>query len=152
MAGGVGSVAVQLARTAGAYVIGTGRTGDRQAVLDFGANEFLDLTDDGWADTDKVDVVFDVIGGDIGARSTDLVHKGGTLVTIAGPPQRYPENGQAIFFVVEANRRQLGKIAQRVRDGLLRTPIDTVVSLDDAAAAFNAPDRKRGKVIVRVRD
>src|SRR5213079_3180530 len=64
-AGGVGSTVTQLAREAGAYVIGTGRAADRQTVPDIGAHEFVDLEDDGLEDVGGVDLVFDVIGGDI---------------------------------------------------------------------------------------
>src|SRR5690348_11300767 len=84
-AGAVGSVVTQLAREFGAYAIGTGRTADRQKALDFGAQEFVDLENDVLEDVGGVDLVFDVIGGDIGKRSADLIRAGGTLVTIAGP-------------------------------------------------------------------
>src|SRR5262249_13957540 len=89
-AGAVGSMAAQLAREAGAYVIGTGRTADRQASLDFGANEFVDLERDALEDLGGVDLVFDVIGGDIGRRSAALVRTGGTLVSVVGPPETPP--------------------------------------------------------------
>src|SRR3954447_24255793 len=68
-AGAVGSMVTQLARLAGAYVIGTGRAADRQKALDFGAQEFVDLENDALEDFGGVDLVFDVIGGDIGKRS-----------------------------------------------------------------------------------
>src|SRR5205807_1040983 len=71
-AGVVGSMAIQLAREAGAYVIGTGRAGGRQTALDFGAQEFVDLDNDALEDVGEVDLVFDVIGGDIGKRSAGL--------------------------------------------------------------------------------
>ncbi|MFD6697940.1 MULTISPECIES: NADP-dependent oxidoreductase [unclassified Microbacterium] len=151
-AGGVGSIATQLARQAGAYVIGTGRSTDEQAALALGADEFIDLGQDGWASREQVDLVFDVIGGTIGDASIDLVRPGGTLVTIAGPPARQPENGRALFFVVEADRGQLGEIAQRVRDGRLVSSIGTVAALDDAAAAFNSTVRVPGKTIIKVAD
>ena len=122
-AGGVGSMVTQLAREAGAYVIGTGRAADRQTALDFGAHEFLDLDNDALEDVGGVDLVFDVIGGDIGKRSAGLVRPGGTLVTIAGPPEARPADGLAVDFVVEADRAQLSEIVQRVRDGRLRTII-----------------------------
>jgi NADPH:quinone reductase-like Zn-dependent oxidoreductase len=150
-AGGVGSMVTQLAREAGAYVIGTGRAGDRQTALDFGAQEFVDLDDDSLADVGGVDLVFDVIGGDIGERSTGLIRPGGTLVSIAGPPKARPADGLAIDFVVEADRAQLGELVQRVRDGRLRTNIGDVATLDDAVAAFNATERIKGKTIIRVR-
>jgi NADPH:quinone reductase-like Zn-dependent oxidoreductase len=150
-AGAVGSMATQLAREAGAHVVGTGRAADAQAARAFGANEFVDLDNDKLDDFQHVDLVFDVFGGDLGARSTRLVRAGGTLVTIAGPPDLRPTNGRAIDFVVEADRAQLGEIAQRVRDGRLRTNIGTIASLDDAVAAFNPTERKKGKTIIRVR-
>jgi NADPH:quinone reductase-like Zn-dependent oxidoreductase len=150
-AGGVGSMAAQLAKEAGAYVIGSGRSADRQPALDFGAQEFVDLDSDTLEDVGGVDLVFDVIGGDIGKRSAALVRAGGTLVSIAGPPEARLTDGLAVDFVVEADRAQLGEIVQRVRDGRLRTNIGTVASLEDAVAAFNPTQRVRGKTIIRVR-
>lgn len=150
-AGGVGSMVTQLAKEAGAYIIGTGRAADRQAALDFGAQEFVDLDNDSLEDIGGVDLVFDVIGGDIGKRSAGLVRAGGMLVTIAGPPEARPVEGLAVDFVVEADRAQLAEIVQRVRDGRLRTSIATVATLDDAVAAFNPTERANGKTIIRVR-
>ncbi|MGN6287478.1 MAG: NADP-dependent oxidoreductase [Afipia sp.] len=150
-AGAVGSMVTQLAREFGAYVIGTGRAADRQAALDFGANEFVDLEKERLEDVGGVDLVFDLIGGDIGKRSARLVRAGGTLVSIVGPSETRPADGRAIDFVVEADRAQLNEIVQRVRDGRLRTNIGTVASLDDAVAAFNPTQRRSGKTIIRVR-
>jgi NADPH:quinone reductase-like Zn-dependent oxidoreductase len=150
-AGGVGSMVTQLAKEAGAYVIGTGRATDRQTALDFGAQEFVDLDNDTLDDIGGVDLVFDVIGGDIARRSAGLVRAGGMLVTIAGPPEAQPVEGLAVDFVVEADRAQLGEVVQRVRDGRLRTNIGDVATLDDAVAAFNPTERIKGKTIIRVR-
>jgi NADPH:quinone reductase-like Zn-dependent oxidoreductase len=149
-AGAVGSMVTQLAREFGAYVIGTGRAADRQSALDFGANEFVDLDNDALEDVGAVDLVFDLIGGDIGKRSARLVRAGGTLVSIVGPSEVRPVDGVAIDFVVESDRAQLGEIVQRVRDGRLRTNIGTVAPLDDAVAAFNPTKRTLGKTIIRV--
>src|SRR4029453_1003444 len=124
---------------------------DRQAALDFGANEFVDLDKEALEDVGEVDLVFDLIGGHIGKRSTRLVGAGGTLVSIVGPSETRPADGRAIDFVVESDRAQLGEIVQRVRDGLLRTNIGTVANLDDAVAAFNPTERRPGKTIIRVR-
>jgi len=150
-AGAVGSMVAQLAREAGAYVIGTGRSADRQTTLDFGAKEFVDLENDVLEDVGRVDLVFDVIGGDIGKRSAGLIRSGGTLVSIVGPPEARPAGGLAVDFVVESDRVQLTEIVQRVRDGRLRTNIGNVASLDDAVAAFNSTQRRKGKTIIRVR-
>jgi NADPH:quinone reductase-like Zn-dependent oxidoreductase len=150
-AGAVGSVVTQLAREAGAYVIGTGRAGVRQAALDFGAQEFIDLGSETLEDVGRVDLVFDLIGGDIGKRSARLVRAGGTLVSAVGPAEARPADGLAIDFVIESDRVQLGEIVQRVRDGRLRTNIGTVASLDDAVSALNPTERRSGKPIIRVR-
>jgi NADPH:quinone reductase-like Zn-dependent oxidoreductase len=150
-AGAVGSMVTQLAREFGAYVIGTGRAANRQKALDFGANEFVDVDNDALEDVGHVDLVFDLIGGDIGKRSARLVRAGGRLVSIVGPSEARPADGLAIDFVVEADRTQLGEIVQRVRDGRLRTNIGTVASLDDAVATFNSTERRPGKTIIRVR-
>lgn len=150
-AGAVGSMVAQLAREAGAYVIGTGRAADRQKALDFGANEFLDLAKDTLEDVGGVDLVFDVIGGDFQKRSATLVRAGGILVTVVGPTDVRPADGLTVDFVVEADRPQLSEIVQRIRDGRLRTNIGKVSSLDDAIGTFNSTDRRAGKTVIRVR-
>jgi NADPH:quinone reductase-like Zn-dependent oxidoreductase len=150
-AGAVGTMVTQLAREFGAHVIGTGRAADREKALDFGAHEFVDLENDGLEDVGGVDLVFDVIGGDIQKRSAGLVRAGGTLVTVVGPPEARPADGLAIDFVVEADRAQLSEIVQRVRDGRLRTNIGNIATLDDAVAALNPTERRTGKTIISVR-
>ena len=150
-AGGVGSVAVQLARELGARVIGTGRAADRDTALGLGVDAFLDLEADKLEDAGKVDVVLDVIGGEILKRSIALVRAVGTLVTTIEPPMIQPENGLAIFFVVEADRSQLAELAQRLRDGRLTSNVGAVRPLAEAPAAFG-PDAPRasGKTIIQV--
>src|SRR5689334_21503584 len=150
-AGAVGSMVTQLAREFGAYVIGTGRAADRQKAHDYGAMEFVDLDNETLEDVGEVDLVFDVIGGDIQKRSAGRIRPGGTLVTIAGPAEARPTNGLAIDFVVESDRGQLGEIVQRVRDGRLRAHIGHIATLDHAIAALQPTERRPGKTIVRVR-
>lgn len=149
-AGAVGTMVTQLAREAGAYVIGTGRTADRQKALDFGAHEFIDLGKDVLEDAGKVDLVFDMIGGEVQKRSEGMVKAGGTLVSVVGPVETWPTNGLAVDFVVEADRAQLTEIVQRVRDGRLRTNIGITASLDDALTALNPSVRRKGKTIIRI--
>ena len=150
-AGAVGAMVTQLAHEFGAHVIGTGRERDRQKALDLGANEFVDLDNEALEDIGGVDLVFDLIGGEIGKRSARLVRSGGAVVSVVGPVEEPPADGRAIDFVVEADRAQLGEIVQRVRDGRLRTNVGTVATLDDAVAAFNSTERRPGKTIIRVR-
>jgi NADPH:quinone reductase-like Zn-dependent oxidoreductase len=149
-AGGVGSVAVQLAHEAGARVIGSGRASHRDTVLGLGADEFLDLQQDRLEDLGTVDVVFDVLGGEILDRSTQLVRSGGAVVTIAEPPRIEPDGGRAIFFIVEPDRRQLVDLEQRLRDGRLRPLVGAVFSLAQAVSAFDPANRGHGKTVIRV--
>jgi NADPH:quinone reductase-like Zn-dependent oxidoreductase len=114
-------------------------------------SEFVDLDNDALEDVGEVDLVFDVIGGDIGKRSARLIRAGGTLVSIVGPSEARPADGLAVDFVVESDRAQLSEIVQRVRDGRLRTNIGNVSALDDAVATFNATERRAGKTVIRVR-
>ncbi|MEU8283287.1 NADP-dependent oxidoreductase [Micromonospora sp. NPDC048905] len=151
-AGGVGSIAVQLAREVGAHVIGTGRADDRAVALALGAQTFVDLTADELRHVGEVDVVLDVIGGDILERSTELVRPGGTLVTIAAPPTVQPRNGRAIFFVVEPDRVRLTDLAQRLRDGRIKPLVGAVRPLPETAAAFAPTHRTPGKTIIQLVD
>jgi NADPH:quinone reductase-like Zn-dependent oxidoreductase len=144
-AGIVGSMAAQLAHEAGAHVIGTGRAAHRQTALDFGAQEFIDLDNDTLEDVGSVDLVFDVLGGDIAKRSAGLIRAGGTFVTITGATEARPADGLTIDFVVEADRAQLREIVQRVREGRLRANIGNIATLDDAVAAFNPTQTGQGE-------
>jgi NADPH:quinone reductase-like Zn-dependent oxidoreductase len=149
-AGAVGTMVTQLAREAGAYVIGTGRAADRGKALNFGAHEFVDLDNDTLEDVGDVDLVFDVIGGEIQKRSAGLIRAGGVLVSVVGPVEARPTDGSAADFVVESDRAQLDEIVQRVRDGRLRTNIGITASLNDAIGALNSTERRNGKSIITV--
>jgi NADPH:quinone reductase-like Zn-dependent oxidoreductase len=149
-AGGVGSIAVQLAREVGAVVIGTGRDADRDTALGLGVSAFLDLQADKLEAAGEVDVVFDVIGGKVLDRSAAVVRAGGTLVTIATVPTVKPRDGRAVFFVVEPDRSALAELAQRLRDGRLKPIVGAVRPLAEAPAAFGPGRRTRGKTIIRV--
>ena len=149
-AGGVGSIAVQLAREVGARVIGTGRADDRDVALGLGAHAFLDLDADNLQHAGEVDVVFDVIGGDILKRSIQLVRPGGTLVSIAMPPTAAPKDGRAIFFVVEPDRTRLADLADRIRAGRLKPIVGAVQPLSETPSAFARHRRTPGKTIIQV--
>ncbi|MEU7588820.1 NADP-dependent oxidoreductase [Micromonospora sp. NPDC049230] len=151
-AGGVGSIAVQLAREVGAHVIATGRADDRAVARTLGAQTFVDLAADDLRHVGEVDVVLDVIGGDILERSTALVRPGGTLVTIAEPPTVQPRGGRAIFFVVEPDRARLADLAERLRDGRLNPLVGAVLPLSETAAAFAPGRRTPGKTIIQLVD
>jgi NADPH:quinone reductase-like Zn-dependent oxidoreductase len=143
-------MAVQLAHELGTRIIGTGRAADREAALGLGADVFVDLQADRLEEAGEVDVVFDVIGGEVLEHSAPLVRAGGTLVTTVGPPKVRPADGRAIFFVVEPDRLQLAHLAERVRSGRLHPIIGTVRPLAEATAAFTPDRRTPGKTIIRV--
>ncbi|MEX6687955.1 NADP-dependent oxidoreductase [Danxiaibacter flavus] len=150
-AGIVGSMAVQLAREAGAYVIGTGRAAHRETAFAFGVNEFVDLDCDALENIDKVDLALDILGGDIAKRSLNVIRTGGRFVSVTGWNEEQVDGVQNTDFVVEADRSQLIEIAKRFREGRLKTNIGSIVTLEDAIATYNSADRVKGKTIVRVR-
>jgi len=149
-AGGVGSVAVQLAIEAGARVIGTGRAANRDTALGLGAEVFVDLDRDRLEEVGEVDVVFDVIGGQILCRSAALVRSGGTVVSIVEAPPSTYENVRAVFFVVEPDRAGLAELERRLREGRLRPLVGDIRPLEQAAAAFSPTYHRRGKTIIQV--
>jgi NADPH:quinone reductase-like Zn-dependent oxidoreductase len=151
-AGGVGSMAVPLARWAGAHVVGTGRANARQRVLDLGADAFVDVEQDGWETTvGQVDLVYDIIGGDVLARSPAIVKPGGAIVSVMAPP---PETDRSdirmVAFVRDANGAQLREVARLVDEGTLRPDVGAVYPLTDARKAFMAKSTEHipGKVVL----
>src|SRR3954469_1394473 len=113
--GGVGTLAVQLAVSAGARVIGTGRADARDLVLQLGAEEYLDLAHDALDEVKGVDVVFDLIGGDVLHRSWPMLRPGGSLVSIVEAPNDDRADVNNLLFVVEPNREQLTELARRIQ-------------------------------------
>ncbi|MER5687993.1 NADP-dependent oxidoreductase [Streptomyces sp. NPDC002205] len=149
--GGVGMAATQLAREAGARVIGTGRGGSRDRVLELGAEVFLDLEHPAWEEAvGRVDLVFDALGGEVLDRSAVVVRPGGTLVSIVQPPNVRPEDGRAMYFIVEPNRGHLLEIIGRHREGQLRPLVGAVHPLDRAPEAFRAKKGTVGKTVIHV--
>jgi NADPH:quinone reductase-like Zn-dependent oxidoreductase len=138
-AGAVGSIAVQLAKAKGARVIGTGRSTVRSLVLDLGADQFVDIEHGAWSDgIEQADVVFDTIGGDILARSVDVVKPGGALVSVASPPPGDRDDIRTVFFIRDPNRAQLVEIAHLVDSGQIRPQVGAVYPLSEAREAFTA--------------
>jgi NADPH:quinone reductase-like Zn-dependent oxidoreductase len=149
-AGAVGSIAVQLAREAGARVVGTGRVAHREIALGLGADVFVDAHPDRLHEVGEVDLVFDVIGGEVRDRSFAMLRAGGTLVTIPAPPDAQPADGRAIFFVVEPDRGQLAQLAERLRDGRLKPLVGAVHTLSEVPAVLAAGRFTPGDTIIRV--
>jgi NADPH:quinone reductase-like Zn-dependent oxidoreductase len=152
--GAVGSTAVQLARWAGAEVIGTGRSHSRELVTELGADRFIALDADRLEDAaGQADLVFDTIGGDVVAQSPALLRPGGTLVTIKADAQLPAgrDDIRTIVFIQESSRAQLTELARLVDDGQLRPQVGAVYPLTQAAEAFGAKAAGGvpGRVILR---
>jgi NADPH:quinone reductase-like Zn-dependent oxidoreductase len=139
-AGAVGSTAIQLARWAGAEVIGTGRSRARQLVMELGADRFIALDTDRLEDAaGQADVVFDLVGGEVLARSAGLLKPGGALISVVSwefPAGR--DDIRTVFFIQEASRVQLTELARLVDEGLLRPQVGGVYPLAEAVKAYSA--------------
>ena len=139
--GAVGSTAVQLARWAGAQVIGTGRSHSRSLVLELGADRCGALdTERLDAAAGQADLVFDTIGGEVLARSPALLRPGGTLVSVraAAPPPATRDDITTVIFIQESSRAQLIELARLVDEGHLRPQVGAVYPLAQAAEAYGA--------------
>ena len=149
--GGVGAMAVQLARWAGAHVVGTGRANARQRVLEAGADDFVDVERVGWeAAVGQVDLVYDTIGGDVLAHSPAIVKPGGALVSIMAPPETDRTDIRAMHFVRDPSGVQLRDIARLVDEGTLRSDVGAVYPLEETRQAFMAKSTEHipGKVVL----
>jgi NADPH:quinone reductase-like Zn-dependent oxidoreductase len=150
--GATGSLAVQLARDAGAHVIATGRARAAGIATEMGAHTFIDLEQQSFEDAvEPVDLIFDTIGGDLLARSAARIKPGGALVTITAPPPVEPADGRAVFFIVEPDQDQLTELAKRAEAGRLRAHVGAVYPLAETREAFAAKHKSvPGKVIIEV--
>jgi NADPH:quinone reductase-like Zn-dependent oxidoreductase len=154
--GAVGIFAVQLAHLHGAHVIGTASSANLDLVAKLGADEVIDYRASRFEDqTQKVDVVFDGVGGEVLERSWSMLKPGGRMVTIAsGNEHAADQRSRDAFFIVEPNQKQLIEVARLLDGGELKTFVGAVVPLAEAASAYSEPvaDRKHGKVVIAIND
>jgi len=148
-AGGVGSFAVQIARSRGAHVVAVASAENLDAARALGADEVVDHP--GAAGVEPVDLLFDTSGGERLARVLPALREGGRLVSVATEPPETP-GITATFFIVEPSRDQLGELARLADAGELRPAIDAVFPLADARAAFerSLAGGRRGKIVLDV--
>jgi NADPH:quinone reductase-like Zn-dependent oxidoreductase len=153
-AGAVGTFAVQLARWHGARVIATAATPNVDFVRDLGAHDVVDYTRTRFEEVARdVDVVLDTVGGETLARSWGVVRAGGRVVTIATSSEGATDpRVREAFFIVRADRGQLGELARLIEAGVLRPVVARVLPLAEAHAAYTARPRgsTRGKTVLRV--
>jgi NADPH:quinone reductase-like Zn-dependent oxidoreductase len=154
--GGVGSLAVQLAKAKGAHVIGLASGGNEGFVRQLGADEFVDYTKQNFEKVVKhVDVVFDAVGGDTFERAFQTLKEGGFLVTSV----EFPSEEKAGQFGVKAarvfckpNAKELAKITRLVDEGKLKAHVATVLPLAKVKKAFEFSEsgHTRGKIVLQI--
>jgi NADPH:quinone reductase-like Zn-dependent oxidoreductase len=158
-AGGVGTIAVQIAASLGARVLGTASPRNHDYLLSLGAAEAIDYHGDWVADVrnvapDGVDAVFDCVGGETFRRSFEAVRDGGRVVTIVAFGEEV-EPGRGIThhaFSAKAERRKLEKLSEMFDDGKLQVEIEDVLPLEEATKAHERVEagHTRGKIVLRV--
>ncbi|WP_439679625.1 NADP-dependent oxidoreductase [Embleya sp. MST-111070] len=160
-AGGVGHLAVQIAKARGAYVIGTARAAKHDFVRGLGADETIDYTEVDFASAvADIDVVLDTIGGDYGPRSLRTLRTGGIVVSLASPAEANLVTEarslglRSTFMITEADQAGMREIASLVASGLLRAEIAATMPLDQVAKAHEIGEtgRTTGKIVLTVAD
>jgi len=155
-AGGVGSLAVQLAKSRGAHVVGTASAGNRALVESLGAAEFIDYRTQRLRDAARnIDVVFDTVGGRTQEESWSVMAPGGILVSIiSNPPEDHARKLElrSAFVFIKPNAAVLEQIAQMVDGGTLRPLIGAEFALEDVkrAHALSESGRAKGKIALYV--
>jgi NADPH:quinone reductase-like Zn-dependent oxidoreductase len=153
-AGGVGHLAVQFAKVAGARVIGTGSARNREHVLSLGADQYIDYaSEDIGAAAGQVDVILDAVGGETTATLLPALGEGGVLVTIAGaPPEReaLARGARAELLIMSPNGEQLAEIGRLAASGEISVEIAEVLPLSEVRRAHGLSEsgHTRGKIIL----
>jgi NADPH:quinone reductase-like Zn-dependent oxidoreductase len=157
-AGGVGSLAVQLAKARGARVFATASAVNTGLVAELGADQFIDYSKTRFEEVVKdADVVLDTIGGDTQERSWQVLKPGGILVSVVSPPSEATAAARGVrgaFVFIHPSGQQLSEIAQLIDDGRMKPIIHTVLPLSEArqAHAISQSGHARGKIVLHVAD
>lgn len=147
-AGGVGHLAVQIAKARGAHVIGTARAANHEYLLELGADEVIDYTTTDFTTIAAVDRVIDLVGGDYTERSLTMLHPTGRLIDAQGEvPLDDPRYHRLYFRPSGADLRAVAALVDR---GQLRSTVERVMPLAEVAAAheLSASGRVRGKIVL----
>ncbi|GGP83714.1 MULTISPECIES: NADP-dependent oxidoreductase [Streptomyces] len=154
-AGGVGHLAVQIAKARGAYVIGTASAAKHDVLRELGADELIDYRSVDFAEAvADVDVVLDALGGDTAERSLKVLKPGGHLVSLPGPDSvpAGADGVNASWVLVDPDLGGLQAIAELADKGLLKPLVETVLPLAEAARAHEIGEQGRttGKIVLTV--
>jgi NADPH:quinone reductase-like Zn-dependent oxidoreductase len=155
-AGGVGHLAVQLAKDKGAYVIGTASSNNHEFLRELGIDEVIDYRTDRFEEAiQPVDLVLDAVGGDTQSRSWKVLRRGGTLVSIVTPPSAElatAHGAKGAFVFVRPDAAQLAELGRLVDEKRMRVVVETVLPLSEAALGLDLSERghARGKIVLQV--
>ncbi len=156
-AGGIGGVAIQLAKSIGAYVVTTVSQDDKEYVRKLGADEVIDYKNEKFEEKLKdLDAVFDNVGGETTDRSFLVLKKGGIIVSMLGQPNPQLAQKHGVTGIgqgTEINTKYLKRLAELVDSGKIKAQVDKVFPLDKVKEAFDyqEKDSPRGKVVLRVK-
>lgn len=154
-AGGVGHLAVQIAKARGAHVIGTARAEKHAFLRDLGADELIDYTAIDFAEAvSEVDVVFDLVGHGYAARSLATLKPGGLLINASGSEDELTEADgfRIVRFHVSPSGNDLEQLTELVEAGKLRVSVDQVLPLEQVAKAHELSETQRttGKIVLKI--
>jgi NADPH:quinone reductase-like Zn-dependent oxidoreductase len=157
--GGVGHIAVQIAKSRGAYVIGTARADDHAFLAELGIDEAIDYTrEDVSSAVRDIDVVLDLVGGQTGLESLPVLRRDGLLISVPSRVDIAPlkeaagDRVRVTGILVEPDRTGMEAIAQLAGDGKLRVRVARSFPLEEAAAAHELSEngRPRGKLVLTI--
>ena len=154
--GGVGSFAVQFAQWKGADVIGTASADNLDFIKQIGANKAIDYDNQRFEEeVEDIDLVLDLIGGEIQHRSLAVIKPGGRLVTTVMPEFRDEAKEKEIImegFTAQSYPEDLEQIAKLIDNGDVSPVVSVVMSLEDARKAeeLSGKHHTRGKVVIKV--
>ncbi len=157
-AGGIGSLAIQIAKSLGAYVATTASSAEADFVKSLGADEVIDYqTQDFSTMLKDYDAVFDTVGGETNTKSYTILKKGGALVSMVQPVDEALAKQYGVQYTQQSSKptvERLTKIAELVDSGALKAHVDKVFPLDQAAEALEylKTNHPRGKVVIQIKD
>lgn len=157
-AGGIGTIAIQLAKTLGAHVATTVSTDDKAYARDLGADEVIDYRTQSFEDILKdCDAVFDTVGGETSDKSFKVLKKDGIIVSMVGAPSVELAKKYGVFAIgqnTEGNSERLSRLSELVASGKIKPQVDRVFPIDEAKEAFSHLEKghPRGKVVLKIRD
>lgn len=154
-AGGIGTIAIQIAKSIGSYVVTTISTRDAAFARELGADEVIDYKKEQFDKTQDFDAVFDASGQDLTEQSFKVLKRGGVLVTMTAQPnenlaQKY--GVRAMRESADTSTSNLNRLTELVESGIIKPQVDRIFTLDQTRKAFEYQEtgHPRGKVVIKI--